>query len=216
MDGAESEALAHAVRIVRAGGLVVYPTETLYGLGADASSPAALRRLATLKGRDAAKPISVLVASRAMLDEVADGVDARAQRLIERFWPGPLTLVLPARHGLPSVLTGGRGTIGVRISSHPLARALVEALGRPLTATSANPGGEPAPVVIDEARRSLGQGIDAWLDGGRLPGGAGSTVLDVTVTPPRVVREGAVPLAAIEAALREPIARDRHAPAYPR
>lgn len=188
-----------AVAVLERGGVIVYPTETVYGLGVDAAAEAALARLGSLKGRDRGKPISVLVASRAMLDEIVDAVTGVAERLIERFWPGALTLAFAAKPHASSALTGGGRTIAVRISSQPVAQAIVERLRRPLTATSANPGGAPAAVDVAAARAYFGPRVDVYVDGGRALGGAGSTVVDCSTDVPRLVREGAIPLAVIEA-----------------
>ena len=132
-----------------------------------------------------------------MVAAVASHVPAVAGRLIARFWPGPLTLVLPARDGLPPALTGGTGTIGVRVSSHPLATALTAALGAPITATSANRSGEPAACDVASARRAFGSAVDVYVDGGVLGGGVGSTVLLLADDVARVVRAGAVPIEAL-------------------
>lgn len=203
MAGAEPDPLGDALAALRRGGVVVYPTETVYGLGADATSDDAVRRVAGLKERDAGKPILVLVSSREMLDAVAGRVPSLAEPLMRRFWPGPLTLVVPAAAGLPRGLTGGGAGIGVRISSHPLARSLVERLGRPLTSTSANPGGAPPATGVPAARAYFGDRVDAYVDGGPAQGGAASTVLDLTGEEPVLVREGAVSSAAlVEAGVR--------------
>src|SRR6185436_16922211 len=165
--------LERAVRALRHGGVVVYPTETLYGLGVDATDEEALKRLVTLKGREEGKPISVLISDTAMLERVAASVSPAAVRLMSRFWPGALTLVLPAAPGLSPLLTGGSGTIGVRHSSHPLATALVAELARPLTSPSANPAGAAPPCTVAEARVYFEDDVDEYLDGGSLPGGVG-------------------------------------------
>lgn len=170
---------------------MVYPTETLYGLGVDVLNPAALERLLQLKVREAGKPVSVLVGDRRMLDDLVADVSSEAEALIERFWPGPLTLVFAARDDVPLGLTGGSGTIGARISSDPTARALTMALGRPLTAPSANPAGMKPPMRIEEARAYFGDAIDFYLDGGDLPGEPASTVVDVRQGL-RLLRAGAI------------------------
>ena len=194
---ARAEAIDEAIACLRAGGVVVYPTETLYGLGCDATDEAALRRLAALKGRDAGKPISVLVASRDELGRMAAAPSAEATRLMEAFWPGPLTIVLRARPELSKILTGGGQTIGARVSPHPVARALAEGLARPLTATSANPGGETPPATAAAARAYFGDRVDAYVDDGATPGGPASTVVDCSGSRPLIVREGAVATAAL-------------------
>lgn len=186
--------LEAAARVIREGGLVAFPTETFYGLGANALDPAAVRRVFRAKGRPADKPLLVLVDSLEMAARVAAEVPARAHRLIARHWPGPLTLILPACPELPDALTAGTRTIGVRIPGHPLARALVRAAGVPVTAPSANPHGGASPRTADEVLAGLGERVDLVLDGGPTPGGPASTVVDVTRTPARVVRAGAVTL----------------------
>lgn len=186
--------LAEAVRVLREGGLVAFPTETFYGLGANALDPAAVKRVFRAKGRPADMPLLVLVDSREMVSRVARETPALAGHLMVRYWPGPLTLVLPARADVPAALTGGTGTIGVRLSAHPVARALVAAARVPLTAPSANPHGEASPRTAEEVRAGLGLHVDLILDAGPTPGGPPSTVLDVSRTPPRLVRAGAVVL----------------------
>jgi L-threonylcarbamoyladenylate synthase len=187
-------ALESAARVLRAGGLVAFPTETFYGLGAEALDDAAVARVFQAKGRPADKPLLVLVDSVAMVDRVAREVPLRARRLMARYWPGPLTLVLRARPDLPEALTAGTGTIGVRLSSHPVAHGLVAALGGPVTAPSANPHGAVSPRTADEVIAALTTRVDLVLDGGPTPGGPASTLLDLTRTPPVVLRAGATAL----------------------
>lgn len=185
-------AIEAAAAALRADGLVAFPTETFYGLGAAALRPAAVRRVVEIKGRADDKPLLVLVDSVAMVTRVALEVPAPARELMARHWPGALTLVLRARPGVPREVTAGSGTVGVRLSAHPLARALVSALGEPVTAPSANPAGAPPPTTAAEVAAYFGEAVDLVLDGGATPGGEPSTVLDVTVEPPRVIRAGAV------------------------
>jgi L-threonylcarbamoyladenylate synthase len=196
------EAVAGAAARLRAGGVVVFPTESVYGLGADASDAAAVARLVAVRGRDADKPILVLVRDLAMAEALSAEFPPLARRLAARFWPGPLTLVVPARPGLPAPLTAGTGTIGLRVPGHPLALALVRALGRPVTAPSANPPGGTPPDTVAAARAYFGDAVDAYLDGGTLAGGA-STVVAVDGERMRVVRDGLVSHAALDAALAE-------------
>ena len=178
----------------------MFPTEGLYGLGADARSEAAVERLVAVRGREAGKPILVLVRDVAMAETVVAEVPDGARRLAARFWPGPLTLVLRARDGLPPALTAGTGTIGVRVPGHATAAALVAGLGGPVTAPSANlPGGEP-PRRVDAARAFFGDAVAVYVDGGELPGGA-STVAAVEGERVRVLRAGPVTEAALHAAL---------------
>ena len=190
--GSDPATIQAAARILAGGGVIVYPTETLYGLGADASNEVALERLVELKGREAGKPIAVLVSDTEMLEGVVEEVSTAAADLMRRFWPGPLTIVLRARPTVSHWLTGGGDSIGVRVSSHPTAMALVRALGRPLTAPSANPAGLRPPTRLDEARAYFGSRVDCYVDGGGLPGEPASTVVDARGEL-RVIRDGAVP-----------------------
>jgi L-threonylcarbamoyladenylate synthase len=187
-------ALGEAAAALREGGLVAFPTETFYGLGAAALQPSAVRRIFEVKGRPDDKPLLVLVDSVAMAESLTVEVPSRGRELMDRHWPGALTLVLRARAHVPVEVTAGSGTVGVRLSAHPLARALVTALGGPVTAPSANPAGQPPPVTAAQVATYFADGLALVLDGGRTPGGEPSTVLDVTVDPPRLIRAGAVAL----------------------
>jgi L-threonylcarbamoyladenylate synthase len=180
-----------AERILR-GGICAYPTETLYGLAARARDPAALARLLTIKGRAEAHAISLLVADLEMLAGVIDHLPELAGRLIARHWPGPLTLVLPAARDLPPPLVGPGGGVGVRVSSDPVAAALVRAVGEPITATSANRSGEAPATCAAEA--ALLSGIELCLDGGER-GAAPSTVVEILGASPRVIRAGVLSVA---------------------
>jgi L-threonylcarbamoyladenylate synthase len=191
--------IAAAVAALRAGELVVFPTETLYGIGCDALNPAAIERLRAVKQRGADKGVAVIVADAAMLRLLSDDVSAGVLRLGEAFWPGPLTVLLPARADLPAPLVLD-GKVGARVSSHPIARRLAQDLGRPLASPSANPGGlDPAPDVA-AARAYFASSVACYIDDGPI-GGAPSTLVDPG-PPLRVLREGAIPRAAIEAVLR--------------
>ena len=198
-----AETLRAAGAALAAGRLVVYPTETFYGIGARALDAGAVAALARLKERtgEAGKPIALVVADRAMVARVAARVPPAGELLMKRFWPGPLTLVLPARSDLPPALTAGSGGIGVRVSSHPVARALAAALGEPITATSANRAGEPPACDVGAARAALGDAIAVYVDGGVVAGGSGSTVLVVGDDAGQVVRAGAVSVAALRRVL---------------
>lgn len=186
--------LEAATRVLWEGGLVAFPTETFYGLGAHALDPEAVARVFRAKRRPADKPLLVLVNSPDMVTRVAAEIPGSARRLMARYWPGPLTLILPARPDLPSALTAGTHTIGVRIPGHPVAHALVRAATVPITAPSANPHGAASPRTAGEVLSGLGEWVDLVLDGGRTRGGPPSTVLDVSRIPARVVRAGAVEL----------------------
>jgi L-threonylcarbamoyladenylate synthase len=187
--------VAEAAALIRTGGLVAFPTETFYGLGAHALDADAVARVFRAKGRPADKPLLVLVDSPATASALVAEVPAAARRLIARYWPGPLTLVLPARPGLPVALTAGTGTVGVRVPGHPVALALVRAAAVPVTAPSANPHGEPSPRTAAEVLAGLGDRIDLVLDGGPTAGGLPSTLVDLTGPRPRILRAGAVRLA---------------------
>ena len=187
-DGA---ALGEAAAVLKHGGVVAFPTETFYGLGAAALDRRAVRRIFELKGRPETKPLLVLVDSIAMAATVAE-VGDRARALAARHWPGALTLVLRARPHVPEEITAGAGTIGVRVSPHPVAQGLVRALGGPVTAPSANPSGLEPPTTAARVLAHFEGAVEMVLDGGPTPGGEPSTVLDLTVEPPRILRQGAV------------------------
>jgi L-threonylcarbamoyladenylate synthase len=189
---------AEALAALRQGEVIAFPTETLYGLGADALSAPAVDKVFQLKGRDATNPIPVLVADRAMLSRLIAHVPAAAEKLISAFWPGPLTIVLPARSDVPKPLVNSSGGIGVRISSQPIANELVRTLGRPLTATSANPSGQPAARTVEEARKYFSGAIDIFIDGGELTSNTGSTVVEILDDRIRIIRQGDVSRSALE------------------
>jgi L-threonylcarbamoyladenylate synthase len=189
----DADQLEDAVAALRAERLVVYPTETVYGLGVDALSASGLAALLTLKGRGAEKGFSVLVpdldCARPLL---ASEPSAEAQALARALWPGPLTLVLPAARSLPGTLVGGTGGVGLRCSSDPLAAALARGFGRPITATSANPSGQPPAADVASARRYFGDRVACYLDGGARAGGAVSTVVEFLKGRAILRRAGAV------------------------
>jgi L-threonylcarbamoyladenylate synthase len=194
----KAETFLAAVAALQRGDVIAFPTETLYGLGADALNAAAVDKVFQLKDRDSANPIPVLVSDRAMLSILVAEVPALAQRLIERFWPGPLTLVLPARTEVPRPLLNSTGGVGVRISSHPIATELIKWLGRPLTATSANPSGQAPAHTVKEAKIYFTGRIEIFVDGGALTSKTGSTVAEVIGDTIRVLREGEIRRAELE------------------
>ena len=198
----DAERLAEVVRVLRAGGVVAFPTETFYGLGADARSETAVERVFRIKGRDFRNPIALIVADDRAVIPLVEEIPEAARILMMTFWPGPLTLVFRASASVLPRLTAGTGNIGIRVSSHPLARLLAEGLGGPITATSANRSGGPECASADAVLRALKGFPGPVVDGGESPGGAGSTILDVTVLPPRVLRQGAVPEEVIRKALQ--------------
>jgi L-threonylcarbamoyladenylate synthase len=178
--------------VVEAGGLVAFPTESFYGLGADALDGDAIARVFEVKGRPETKPLLVLVDSLDMVGRLAARIGAGAQALMRRHWPGPLTLVLEASASVPTALTAGTGTVGVRMPGHAVARALVRAAARPITAPSANPSAAPPPRTAAAVRGYFDGRVEMILDGGTTAGGAGSTVADCTSWPPRILRQGPV------------------------
>jgi L-threonylcarbamoyladenylate synthase len=184
--------LDEARRCLLSGGILAFPTESYYGLGALATSAAALERLFVLKQRSDDQPVPVVVADRQQVATVIETVPPMADLLITRFWPGPLTLVMPARANLPGRLTGGTGKLGVRHPGLFLPALVAAAVGCPVTATSANRSGAMPATTAERVLAEFGDEIDLILDGGPTPGGLPSTVLDVTVEPPRLVRAGRI------------------------
>lgn len=193
--------LGAAVRMLREGGVVAFPTETFYGLGADARNETAVEQIFRIKGRTFRNPVSVIVANESDVIPLVEEIPAAAQILMKTFWPGPLTLVFRASSSVLPRLTAGTGKIGIRVSSHPLARLLAAGLSGPLTATSANLSGGPECSSADAVIHALGEFPGAVIDGGETPGGKGSTIVDITVSPPRILREGVIPGNIIAAAL---------------
>ena len=188
----DAEKLAEAVRVLCEGGVVAFPTETFYGLGADARNEATVEKIFRIKGRNFRNPLSVIVANDREVIPLVEEIPPAAKILMQIFWPGPLTLIFRAAPSVSSRLTGGTGKIGIRVSSHPIARFLAAGLAGPLTATSANLSGGPECSSADAVIRALGDLPDAVIDGGVTPEGTGSTILDVTVFPPCILREGAI------------------------
>ncbi len=186
--------LREAVDAIRRGYIVAYPTETFYGLGVDPFNEEAVERLFELKGREKGNPIPLLVPDLETLQAIVEEIPPIGEELIERFWPGPLTIVFRARPEIPDIVTGGTGKIGVRISSNPVAARLVEYLDAPLTTTSANPSSHKSPTTVEEVRAYFDERIAVIIDGGKLKGQKGSTVVDVTEGEIRVIREGEIPL----------------------
>jgi L-threonylcarbamoyladenylate synthase len=191
----------HAARVVNLGGVVAFRTDTFYGLGADPFNHDALERINALKGREG-KPVLVLVGDAREARRLVSFVSRAFEVLAARHWPGALTLVAPAREDAPELLTAGTGTVGVRLPDDVDAREIVRACGGLLTATSANPAGEPPARTAEEAARYFKEADGLVLDGGGARSELPSTVLDVSGASPRLIREGVVPRAALEATLR--------------
>ncbi len=202
-EGEPREAIAQAARVLRSGGLVAFPTETVYGLGADATNPEAVAGIFTAKGRPSWDPLIVHVPELAALPSVVSAIPPQVQLLAERFWPGPLTLVLPRNPAIPASVAAGGSTIGVRIPSAPVAQALLREAGVPVAAPSANRFMHTSPTRAEHVLADLDGRIDCLLDGGPCSVGVESTVLDLTTTPPRVLRPGGVTLEALREALGE-------------
>ena len=201
VNGENSGALSGALAALRRGDVIVFPTETLYGLGADALAGAAVEKVFQLKGRDSNNPFPVLIADFTMLERLVITVPPLAKDLMDCFWPGPLTLVLPARNDIPKPLVNATGGVGVRISSQPVATRLVELLGHPLTATSANPSGQEPARTLDEAKNYFRLSVEVFVDGGTLSSQRGSTVVEATETAVRIIRQGDIAAAELERVL---------------
>ena len=193
----EPEKIDEAVAILKSGGVIGFPTETFYGLGADARNEAAIGKIFDIKGRDFKNPILVVIGGPQQMKALTDEIPQDAKTLMDRFWPGPLTIVLRASASVSPRLTAGIGRIGVRFTSHPVARELSRALGGPITATSANLSGAPECSSSAAVLAQLEGRIDAVVDGGRTPGGKGSTIVDVTGETVQILREGVIPPAII-------------------
>jgi L-threonylcarbamoyladenylate synthase len=194
----DASAIARAAAVLRAGGLVAFPTETVYGLGAYARDAAAVARIFAAKGRPSNNPLIVHVADPLEARQVVAEWPESAARLAARFWPGPLTLVLPKRPELPDIVTAGGPTVAVRVPAHPVALTLIRAADCPIAAPSANRSGYISPTRAEHVLSGLEGRIDMLLDAGPVPGGIESTVLDLTSEPPRLLRPGLVAPAEIE------------------
>ncbi len=191
--------VSHAADILRSGGVVAFPTETYYGLAVDPFNDQALARLFQIKQRSRELPILVLVADIDQFHALTLEIPAVYYRLINCFWPGPLTLVCPAQSALPSLLTGNTDTIGLRQSPHEMANQLIAAFGGPITATSANISGHPAAVTAGEVADIFGSKIDLILDGGQTPGGSGSTLVGMRQGALYCLRRGKISFSAVQA-----------------
>lgn len=203
---AERADIIRAAEVLKAGGLVAIPTETVYGLGADARNETAVRRIFRVKGRPETHPLIVHVARSAGLDDWAIGIPPEAHRLAAAFWPGPLTLILRKNPGVPLVVTGGQETIAIRVPNHPDALALLEHFGGGIAAPSANRFGRVSPTTAADVREDLDGDVDFILDGGPCAVGVESTILDLTGPEPRILRPGGVTREVLEAFLGRPIA----------
>lgn len=178
-----------------------FPTETFYGLAADAFNVQALEKIFKVKKRSTSKPLLLIISSVEQLTPLVQEIPAKAQLLINAFWPGPLTIIFKAKSHIPELLTGKTGTIGIRISSHPVAQELSECFQSPVTGTSANISGGKNPSTADEVETQIGHGLDLILDGGKTHGQKGSTIIDVTAGNARIIRQGDIPAEEIQTVL---------------
>jgi L-threonylcarbamoyladenylate synthase len=192
-----SQRVEKGITILRRGGLVAFPTDTVYGLGAGMTLPQAVARVYAVKARPPDMALPLLVASTAQISEVARRISPVAWRLIERFLPGALTVVRPRSEAGPPIVSGGGDTVAVRIPAHPIPIALIKGLGTPIIGTSANLSGHPSPLTAEEVYSQLGDKVDLIIDGGRCVGQE-STIVDVTGETPIILRAGAIPREEIE------------------
>lgn len=188
----EPGALERAVDLLRRGGLVAFPTDTVYGIGVHALKEEAVAQLFRVKKRPVDLPIPLLLPDTTTMKAVCVAIPPVAWWLAERFWPGGLSLILARSHMVPDTVTAGGSTVAVRVPDHPLLRELCRQLGAPLAATSANLHGQPPPITADEVESGIGRCVPLILDGGACPGGVASTVLDLTVRPHAILRLGPV------------------------
>jgi L-threonylcarbamoyladenylate synthase len=189
----ESGIIKKAAKIIKEGGIVAFPTETFYGLATLALDIKALKKLFSLKKRPFSLPIAIIINNKNTVYDITKEVSKDAEKLMEKFWPGPLTLVFWAKAHIPDLLTSGMGKIGIRISSHKVARSLAQSVDSPITATSANISGEANPTNVNQIENTFGNGVNLILDGGRASLNKASTILDVTTKPFKILREGAIP-----------------------
>ncbi len=199
--GTSSKAIETIQSVLNSGGVIAFPTDTFYGLGADPFNSDALSKIFRIKQRPADKPLLVLIHSRDQLADLTQEATDNARTLVENFWPGPLTLIFKAAPGPPDTLTAGTGTIGIRLPDHPFTHRLLETLDRPLTAPSANISNAEELNTAQQVESTLGEKLDLIVDGGPAPGGKPSTVLDTTTEPPTLLREGALSRSDLESVL---------------
>jgi L-threonylcarbamoyladenylate synthase len=188
----DAQTLRRVAACLREGKTIAFPTETFYALGVSAYHEPAIQKVFAIKGRMFDKPLPLIIHGESMLEEIAAQIPECARSLMRAFWPGPLTLIFKASEKIPPLLTASTGTVAVRDSSHPLARQLVMDARLPVTATSANVSGGSSCYSAGEVEHQIGDRVDMIIDGGPTPGGLPSTIVDLTVSPPRIVREGAI------------------------
>ena len=188
----EEDVIGSAAVIISRGGVIAYPTETIYGLGADATNEQAIRKIFEIKGRNFSNPVSLIIGRREDVHPLVRAIPKTAQKLMDAFWPGPLTIVFEAAGCVSPLLTAKTGKIGIRLSGHDGARQIALAAGKPLTATSANLSGLPECATADEVIAQLGDRLDAVVDLGNTSGTAGSTIIDTTTEQPVILRAGVI------------------------
>lgn len=191
-DTPQPDIISEAAEIIKQGGIVIFPTKCLYGIGADALNPEAVQRVFDIKQRSLNKPVLVLINDLKDLDQIVENIPETAKLIINQLWPGNITIIFKAKKGLPKNLTAGSGKIGVRLPAHKAACALVSSINSPLTGTSANISGFAGCSNIEYLDPLILNQVDMILDAGFLQGGPGSTVIDVTVDPPEILREGEI------------------------
>ena len=191
MNAFDNSRLEKAIKLLNRGGIIAFPTDTVYGIGADAFQPEAVRKLYQIKGRPEDKPIPILVGTLADVKRVAQNLPESFFRIAERFWPGELTLIVEEKDLLPELTAGGK-TVGVRMPNHPLALQLMQRFGGPIATTSANRSGESPATSAQAVQAELGARVDLVLDGGQTFTKVASTVLDLSTTPPKIRRYGGV------------------------
>lgn len=206
----EPDAIAAAAAVIRAGGLVAFPTETVYGLGADATRADAAAGIFAAKGRPTSDPLIVHVAAVEALSQAASAVPPLAFDLARHFWPGPLTLVLRRSAAIPAIVTAGTDTVAVRMPAHPVAQALIAASGVPIAAPSANTFSRPSATTAAHVLADLGGRVDVILDGGPTPIGVESTIVDLLADPPVILRPGGIPVEALRAFIPDVMLRPRY------
>jgi len=194
--------IREASKVVKKGGLVVYPTDTVYGLGCDPFNVRAVKRIFKVKGERKHKPLPILASDIECIEKIAY-INEKARKIAERHWPGPLTLVVPKKAALPNIVTCGLASVGVRIPNHPVAAQLISLCNGLLVGTSANKTGGKSPKTAREATEQLGEQVDVVLDGGPTPLGKESSIIDLTSKKPKMLREGPVKLVEVLNALRD-------------
>jgi len=198
---ASEETIKKGAELIKNGGVVAFPTETVYGLGADAFNPIAVAKIFEIKNRPTFDPLIVHISKIKMVDRLWKSIDSRIKLLMEKFWPGPLTIILPKKEEVPDIVTAGLDTVAVRMPSHPIAKKLIEQSNTPIAAPSANPFGYLSPTTADHVYKQLNDKVELIIDGGKCPIGVESTVIDLTDKTPVLLRAGGLPLEELEIVL---------------